>query len=96
MTTDTELQADVCPNCRFKDVVTRTWGSGDRTSTCLRCDYRWEVRDNRRCDYPGCNQPGLKLVANDAPVLSEEYRERLVCQWHLTNPFPEGSGSNDE
>lgn len=41
------------------------------------------------CDVPGCDQPSVALVSNDAPLLSPEYAERRVCRWHLSNPFPE-------
>lgn len=41
------------------------------------------------CDVPGCDQPAVELHANDEPLLSPEYAERLVCRWHRSNPFPD-------
>jgi hypothetical protein len=40
-----------------------------------------------QCDVPGCDQPAVVLVANDAPCLAPQYLERWACRWHRSNPF---------
>lgn len=37
---------------------------------------------------PGCDQPAVVVMANDAPLMSPKYAERCVCRWHERNPFP--------
>jgi hypothetical protein len=43
------------------------------------------------CDVPGCNQPGVLLLANDEPLTSPDYAERYACRWHRRNAFPESA-----
>jgi hypothetical protein len=46
------------------------------------------VSEQGRCDFPGCDQPAVHLLANDAPLTASEYAERRACRWHQGNAFP--------
>ena len=45
------------------------------------------------CDFPDCDQPAVTLLANDAPLMSDEYAERNVCRWHKSNAFGDEDGA---
>lgn len=37
------------------------------------------------CDVRDCGLPAVTLIANDAPLLSPDYREWYACHWHERN-----------